>query len=176
MSLSQNDEQFAELLRRHQTQLFGYLWALVHDPNDAEDLYQQTSIVLWKKFGDYRPGTSFFNWAIAAARYEIFNFLRTRKRRLQFHTDLYARLNSVFDELKTDLLQARLEALRDCREQLDQQDRQLLEACYGGQLNFRETAARLGRTPKNVYNTLVRIRATLLKCIQERLAKQERGS
>jgi RNA polymerase sigma-70 factor, ECF subfamily len=176
MSQPHNDERFAELLRVHHTQLFGYLWALVHDVNDAEDLYQQTSIVLWKKFGEYREGTSFFSWALAAARYEILNFQRVRKRRLQFNAELQTRLSKVFDELDTSLLQVRLEALHDCRERLGEEDRNLLEACYGSNLSFRETAAQLGRSPKSVYNALVRIRAVLLRCIENRLTRQEKGS
>jgi RNA polymerase sigma-70 factor, ECF subfamily len=176
MSQLQNNERFAELLRLHQTQLFGYLWALVHNASDAEDLYQQTSIVLWKKFAEYREGTSFFNWAVTTARYEILNFQRTQKRRLQFNAELHTKLSNVFNELETDTLQVRLESLRECRERLGQEDRRLLETCYGGSLSFRQAAAQLGRAPKSVYNALVRIRAALLKCIEHKTAKQERTS
>jgi RNA polymerase sigma-70 factor, ECF subfamily len=154
--------------------LFGYLWAMVRDANDAEDLYQQTSIVLWKKFGEYRDGTSFFSWALAAARYEILNFLRVRKRRRQFSAELNARLSEVFDDLNTDLLQVRLDALRDCKEKLGENDRRLLDACYGNTLTFRETAIQLGKSPKSVYDSLRRIRGVLMECIKDRLAKQER--
>jgi RNA polymerase sigma-70 factor (ECF subfamily) len=42
--------EFAELLRRHQTQLFGFIYSLLRDLDDADDLFQQTSLVLWDKF------------------------------------------------------------------------------------------------------------------------------
>ena len=134
-----------------QRQLFGYLYALVHNRNDTEDLYQQTSMVLWKKFDEYREGTSFFNWALTAARYEMLNFLRTRSRRRQFSAELRANLSDDFSALDTTLLQARLEALQDCKERLDEEDRCLLEACYGSERSFRETASHLGRSPRSVY-------------------------
>jgi len=170
-----NDVRFAELLREHHTQLFGYLYALVRDANDAEDLYQETSMVLWEKFGEYREGTHFFRWALATARYKMLNFLRVRKRRWQFSAELHARLSNAFDELDAGVLQARLEALQDCKQRLGEDDRRLLDACYGSDLSFRETADQLGRSPKSVYKALDRIRGVLMKCIEDRLAEQETG-
>lgn len=175
MSLLDDHERFTELLRTHHTQLFGYLYALVHDVNDADDLYQETAAVLWNKFGEYREGTSFFGWARATARFEAFNFLRSRKRRRQFSNELQAMLSEAFDELNADLLQARIEALRDCKNKLDEEDSHLVDACYGNEGSFRETAAALGRSAKSVYDALGRIRNVLMKCIEAKLADQERN-
>ena len=38
---------FMELLTLHQTQLYGYIRALVHDAEDAKDIFQSTSLILW---------------------------------------------------------------------------------------------------------------------------------
>ena len=175
MSPLEPDERFAELLQAHHTQLFGYLYALVQDVNDAEDLFQETSLVLWSKFAEYQEGTNFFRWAKATARYKMLNFLRSQERRRQFSAELHARLSNVFDELDARHLQARLEVLQDCKEKLSEDDRQLLEACYGSELSWRETAGQLGKSPKSVYNAMGRIRSLLMKCIEDRLARKERG-
>src|SRR5689334_17876152 len=50
---------FAALLRQHQNQLFGYIYSLVRDLDDADDLFQQTSLVLWDKFDLFDPSRSF---------------------------------------------------------------------------------------------------------------------
>jgi RNA polymerase sigma-70 factor, ECF subfamily len=176
MSRPANDERFAKLLRAHHTQLFGYLYGLVHNFSDAEDLYQETSMVLWRKFEEYREGTSFFNWALTTARYKMLNFLRTRRRRSQFSAELREKLSEDFDELDAGVLGARLEALQDCKQRLSEDDRRLLDVCYGSELSFRETADVLGRSPKSVYDALRRIRRVLMDCIQDRLTKQERDS
>ena len=176
MGQGQQHERFTELLRVHHTQLFGYLYALVHDLNDVEDLYQETAAVLWRKFGEYREGTSFFHWARATARYQMLNFFRGRQRRrhLRFDAELEATLSEVFDEVTCDLLQARLEALKECKERLDEEDDRLVDACYSSRRSLRETANHLGRTPKSVYDALRRIRTALMKCIDARLAEKER--
>src|SRR5262245_41105154 len=81
--------EFAELLRRDQSRLLAYLHSLVRDLDDAEDLFQQTTVILWKKFSDFDRARSFFAWAAGVARFEAANFLRTRGRhRLYFSDEL----------------------------------------------------------------------------------------
>lgn len=173
MSQSDSHKRFTELLAAHHTQLFGYLYALVHNINDAEDLYQETVAVLWAKFREYREGSSFFSWAQAIARYKMLNFLRSRKRQRQLSAELEATVTRCFNSYDADLLQARLMALQECKDRLEDDDRYLLETCYGADDRFRETANKLGRSPKSVYDALGRIRGALMKCIKARLA--ERG-
>ena len=48
--------EFAELLRQHQSQLFGYIHSLLRNLSDADDLFQQTTLILWKKFGEFERG------------------------------------------------------------------------------------------------------------------------
>jgi RNA polymerase sigma-70 factor, ECF subfamily len=176
MNQSDEHKRFTELLWAHHTQLFGYLYALVHDVNDAEDLYQETIAVLWTKFDEYREGTSFFSWARTIARYKMLNFVRDRKNRPRLSEDLESTVGRCFDAFDADLLQARLTALHDCKERLAEEDRGLVNACYGSDRNLRQTAEMLGRSPKSVYDALERIRGALMKCIKARLAERERGT
>ena len=52
--------EFAEYLLPCQSRLYGYIHSLVRDLNDADDLYQQTALILWKKFAEFDRGRSFF--------------------------------------------------------------------------------------------------------------------
>lgn len=52
--------EFGEYLRREQTRLYGYVHSLVRDLNDADDLYQQTTLILWKRFDEFDRLRSFF--------------------------------------------------------------------------------------------------------------------
>jgi RNA polymerase sigma-70 factor, ECF subfamily len=173
MTPSTDHQRFTELLAACHTQLFGYLYALVHDINDAEDLYQETVAVLWRKFGEYREGSSFFAWARTVARHKMLNFLRGRKRSRQINADLESMVSHCFDGFDADLLQARLSALDECREKLSKEDHDLLSACYSSDRNLRTTANGLGRSAKSAYDALARIRGALMKCIKARLAEKE---
>ena len=132
---------FASLLRQHQTQLFGYIYSLVRDLDDADDLFQQTSLVLWDKFDQFDRSKSFVNWACGVAQFEVLNFLRTRSRkRLYFSDELNLALVETHESLEHELLEERRTALAGCMKKLRQKDRELLEACYERSASMPEVA------------------------------------
>jgi RNA polymerase sigma-70 factor (ECF subfamily) len=165
--------EFAEHLRAHQSLLFGYIHALLHNLNDADDLFQQTTLVLWKKFDQYDRRRSFLSWSCGVARFEIANFLRGRGRqRLYFTDELNLLLIEAQQEIKHDELEERRQALINCTAKLRASDRQLLEDCYCDSNGVTEVARRHGRSPQSVYNSLRRIRRALFECIRRTLAQQ----
>src|SRR5436309_11942438 len=87
MSESQRKAEFADYLNRHQSQLFGYIHSLVRDLNDADDLFQQTTVILWNKFAEFDRHRSFVAWACGVARLEVASFLRARSRQRLYFTD-----------------------------------------------------------------------------------------
>jgi RNA polymerase sigma factor (sigma-70 family) len=54
---------FADLMNRHQSELYAYIYAVVRNREDTDDLYQSVCLVLWSKFESFRPGSNFFAWA-----------------------------------------------------------------------------------------------------------------
>ena len=61
-------QQFLSLFLRSERELFRYVVALVPNVADAEDIVQQTALVLWEKFSAYDPGQPFTPWACRFAR------------------------------------------------------------------------------------------------------------
>src|SRR5215469_2273201 len=119
---------FAELLRQAQTRLYGYIHSLVRDLNDADDLFQQTTLILWKKFAEFERGRSFFSWACGVARLEVANFLRSRGRqRLYFSDDLNLLLAEAQEAMTDPELDDRRDALAGCVAKLRERDRELLD-------------------------------------------------
>lgn len=164
--------EFAEYLRQHQSQLFGYIHALVRDLNDADDLFQQTTVILWNKFATFDRQRSFVAWACGVARLEAANFLRSRSRqRLYFTDELNLLLIEAQDELSPDELEDRRAALARCLRQLRERDRQLIEECYAAEDAIPAVAQRDKRSPQSVYNSLRRIRRALFECIRRSLAQ-----
>lgn len=167
--------EFADLLRRDQSRLFGYIHSLVRDLNDADDLFQQTTLILWKKFDEFDRRRSFFAWACGVARLEISNFLRNRGRqRLHFSDDLGLLLVEAQEELTDRESEDRRDALARCVERLRPSDRALLAECYGEDEGVHGAAGRRGRSTHSVYNSLRRIRRTLFECIARTLAQESR--
>jgi RNA polymerase sigma-70 factor, ECF subfamily len=167
--------EFAEYLRQDQSRLYGYIHSLVRDLNDADDLFQQSTLILWKKFDEFDRCRSFFSWACGIARFEVANFLRSRgRRRLYFSDDLNLLLIEAQDEMTDEELEDRRLALGACVEKLRQRDRELVQECYAESAGVHEAAGRRGRSPQSVYNSLRRIRRALFECIARALSQESR--
>jgi RNA polymerase sigma-70 factor (ECF subfamily) len=166
--------EFAAQLARHQTQLFGYIYSLVRDLDDADDLFQQTSLVLWDKLDQFDSSRSFVGWACGVARYEVLNFLRARSRhRLYFSDELNLALIEAQEQLEGEQLEERRDALAGCMKKLRERDQDLLAACYAKATGIREVARNRGRSTQSVHNSLRRIRRALFECVRRSLAQGE---
>jgi RNA polymerase sigma-70 factor (ECF subfamily) len=172
-TMSDTKADFAARLRDHQTQLFGYIYSLVRNLDDADDLFQQTSLVLWDKFDHFDPGKSFIAWACGVARFEVSNFLRSRSRqRLHFSDELGLMLIDAHEELGREDLESRRVALADCMKKLRTGDQELLDACYGRSDCIPDVAQGWGRSTQSIHNSLRRIRRLLFECVNRSLARQ----
>jgi RNA polymerase sigma factor (sigma-70 family) len=61
----------------NQKRIYTFILALVPNHQDADDLFQETVLLMWSKFDSFTPGTSFVAWGCTIARYQI---LSVRKR------------------------------------------------------------------------------------------------
>jgi RNA polymerase sigma-70 factor (ECF subfamily) len=169
------ETEFAARLREVQTRLYGYIHSLARDLNDADDLFQQTTLIMWKKFDEYDRGRSFFSWACGIARLEVVNFLRSRtRRRLYFSDDLTLLLIEAQDGISHDAIDDRQDALASCMAKLRQRDRELLLECYQETGGVNQAAGKRGRSPQSVFNSLRRIRRALFVCISRSLSRESK--
>jgi RNA polymerase sigma-70 factor, ECF subfamily len=176
MNGQERHDLFVELITRHQSELYGYIYAVVRNWEDTDDLCQSVCLFLWSKFESFQPGSSFFAWARQTAKIEISNFLR-RKKSPRYLAD---QLRDILPETATDSrdtdAEVYLAALRHCREKLTSEDDELLQLRYVEELSTVEIADRLQRLRQSVSRSLNRVRRRLFECIQIELAKQEHPS
>ena len=66
----------------------------------------------------------------------------------------------------------RLQKLPDCLRRLTEQQRLLLEQCYGQQGSIRAVAEAFHLDPNTVYKRLERIRRNLFECIEPAMTKE----
>lgn len=163
-------EQFLELFAANRDRLYAYVYSLLPHHADAEDVFQRCSILLWRKFDQFDREGSFLAWGCGVAFYEVRNFLRSANRdRLQFDVDLVSRLA----ELRQGRLhetERRLEALRQCVQNLKAPERELVYQFYHCEGTLKDFAEASGKALQTLYNRLSRIRRKLLECVQRKLA------
>lgn len=178
-AVSQMNEQdrhnlFSELTTRHQSQLYAYIFAIVRNQADADDLYQAVCLVLWRKFDLFQPGSSFFNWARQTAKREVRDYLKRKRVPTQISEELLDVVAETPCAANRDAMATYLDALQHCREKLSVLDEELLELRYVENLGSREIADRLQRPQQSVCNSLTRIRGWLLECVTKTLARQDK--
>ncbi|HEY0983653.1 sigma-70 family RNA polymerase sigma factor, partial [Schlesneria sp.] len=142
------------------------------NPLDAEEILQETNVVIWSKSAKYQPGTNFLAWVSQIANFEVMKF-RTRKRRekLVFSDEF---LQSVAEESleRSEELESRRAALVDCLNRLRPKDRELIQQRYAPGERGKHLAEQIGRPANSVYQSLGRIRRSLLDCIQQKFAAE----
>lgn len=169
-------DAFVALLMEHRHRLYAFLSKQLVNAADVEDVFQKTSIVLWKKMSQFDAGGSFFHWACGIAFNEVRNFLTIQRRgKLQFDLEL-VELLAAEAEVESTLTESRLDALRKCIPEFSERQQEILRRCYMGTDTITEVAESLGRERGALYKQLARLKSKLLACVQFKLAPKGASS
>lgn len=156
-----------------QTRLYAFILSLTGNPNEADDVLQNTNLALLQKQSDYRPDANFLAWAMQMAYLEV-----------QRHRDSNARAKRRIDDALLDQLAAKaqesigeptaeLRTLRDCMLRLSPSEREMLTLRYGGK-SILAIAESWGRTVGSISQTLYRVRGKLAECMKRALRAEHR--
>lgn len=168
-------DAFVAQLMDHRHRIYAFIAKQLVNPADAEDVFQKTSIVLWKKMHDFDSAGSFFHWACGIAFNEVRNFLTVQRRsRLHFDAEL---VELLAEEAKSEgeLSEARLSAMQHCMERLSTRQQEILRRCYLETSTITQVAEGIGRERGALYKQLARLKEKLIDCIRIRLAQEGVG-
>jgi RNA polymerase sigma-70 factor, ECF subfamily len=162
-------QQFVELFVRNQNRIYRFIMTLVPNRTDADDLFQQTSLTLWKTWARYDARQDFVKWACGIAHNEVRNYLRkARGSKVLLSNEMLERLAELRLE-HDDELEERGRALACCVDKLPSNDRELLEHYYSRGETIKSVADVGGRSRNVLYKSMRRIRAALLMCVTQTL-------
>lgn len=165
-------EEFVDCLMRHQRRIYGFVYTLVPNRTDAEDILHDTVLVLWRKWADYDSRKDLLPWACGIARNEIRNYFRKRSGRPGCLSE--AALDQLAETVveSQDWLDARRKALEECVRKLPPRQHDLVRKCYGAERSIKDVAQELHWTANALYKTLRRVRRTLHECVDRSLESQ----
>jgi RNA polymerase sigma-70 factor (ECF subfamily) len=165
---------FLDLYTAHQRQLYGYIVTLTPNRSDAEEIFDQTTLVLWEKWSTFDPTRSFLAWACGVARFEVLKYRDKPERRWAGLDEHVIALISEDRDRLQDALDRRAKVLIRCMERLRDWQRKLLETCYAGTMSIAEIARQFGKTPNAISSRLRRIRQSLHYCVDRSLQSEDR--
>ena len=164
---------FLSLFLRSEREIFRYVAALVPNVADAEDIVQQTALVLWEKFDAYDPGLPFTPWACRFALNKTRQWLERRQRwQALLENGLADELARRREELRPEL-DSRLRHLEGCLGKLPAEQLSLVEGFYYRRDGIENLAASSGRTVAATYKVLQRVRLALQNCIENSANPEE---
>jgi RNA polymerase sigma-70 factor (ECF subfamily) len=167
MPESQKVLEFVRLLTSHEVRLRAFVLSMIPNFADAEDVLQQTNAVLWERFDQFQPGTSFMSWAGRVAYLEALQHLRRRRTDKNKFGEAF--LKNVADvALREEVdhrLNARIVALGECVAKLKPKQRDMLRARYFEKRTIEQMEQVFSRSAEAIYQTLSRIRRTLHDCV-----------
>ena len=168
-----NVEEFVQLFAQNQRGIQAYIWTLVPNRADSDDLMQETSVSLWRKWSEFDRERDFFRWACGVAFIEVLRYRRkTASQRMWFSEEL--------DGDARSRVRGRRRAMRNAHRsaaivsgkawtsgtaRLSRRDIVTAPMC-------RPSRRRLSRPVSTLYKMVARIRDRLHMCIEGTIARQ----
>ncbi len=165
-------DEFVLELTQAQQRLLSYIYRRVANREQAQEVLQQTNLVLCRKANEFEPGTNFNAWAVTVAHYQILcHRANVTRERLVFSDEVFAVVDGRDEESLVHEEYRRI--LRFCYGKISQVNQELMKLRYQEGLSFQQVADELNKKISAVKVQVHRIRLNLKKCAQEQLKEQQ---
>lgn len=170
-------DDFAEIVRRHQTRVFAILHRYERDAHKVEDLAQETFVKAWRALGQFDGRAPFEHWLSRIAARVALDHLRKEKRR-QNEIGLPELGDDVLDWLRSDDEKNELDArgaaelLELAMRELSPADRVVITMQELEGRSVKEIAGAMGASGVAVRVRAMRARAKLRRAL-EKIAKEK---
>jgi len=162
-------ELFVRRFAQFEPDLRRFIRSLLPTSTDADEVLQQTAIVIWRKFDQYDPSTHFMKWACVIARFEALAYRRKIARdRLVFREDIFTLMADEGEE-EFEVRNGEHEALDSCLEEMPDKQRIFLTLAYTPGVKVKEMAEEAGSSAAAFYMRLKRLRRQLMICIESKI-------
>lgn len=170
-------DDFAELVRRHQSRVFAILHRYERDAHKVEDLAQETFLKAWRALGQFDGRAPFEHWLSRIAARVALDHLRKEKRR-QNEIGLPELGDDALDWLRSDDEKSELEArsaaelLELAMRELSPADRMVITMQELEGRSVKEIAVAMGASGVAVRVRAMRARSKLRQAL-EKIAKEK---
>lgn len=174
-------DAFTTLVDRWKQPIVHFIYRILPDADEAEDIAQSVFVQLWKSAGRYEPQARFSTFLFTIARNLCLNEIRRRNRHpaesleagLEPRDDLPARQHSDPAQTPADLIAQNQELVIKVDEalaDLPEKQRLALALCREGELSYEEIADVLGITVPATKSLIHRTREILKARLKPYLA------
>jgi len=152
---------FEELFSRYKQPIFGFFRRRVTESAQAEELTQETFVVLLRTAARYEPKALFRTYLYAIG----FKILRAHRRKAAFRATFFGQQNSAHDPSRRDATESGL-WVRRAVEKLEPMDREIVLLREFEQLSYAEISDLLQLPLNTVRSRLFRARSALRNLLE----------
>ena len=153
--------------------LMAYIRTIQADQVAADDVWQETMLVAWRRMDDYDVSRPFGPWLRGIAhKIVLAQFSKAKGKVTIMDSESLEYLSQRFESvqsLKGDTIDEKLEALRDCIALLPDHERQCVELRYSQNLMPAELSDRLSVALETIKKRLLRAKQRLVQCITSKM-------
>lgn len=153
--MKENERQFADIVRQHKSSIYSVCYMFAKDADEADDLFQEVLINLWKGMDSFRQESKISTWIWRVSFNTCISADRKKKRKKEVRLSMDVNLFESPDE---DSRQIRM--LHERIHRLQPFDRAIVMLWLEG-ISYEEIGAIVGISVKNVSVRLVRIKEML---------------
>jgi RNA polymerase sigma-70 factor (ECF subfamily) len=158
------EEEFTNNLLSCKRALLSLALNKVRRHEDAEDVVQRASVIMWNKYDLFDNSTNFVKWACNIVALEANNIYRSLVRRPTIQDqELYERLAETCEDEseKTDQ-----DSIAETLGMLDADERELLTLAYLDSARLDEYAEKKGKSKQTIYNKLCLLKKRVRKALE----------
>ncbi|MFK7788081.1 MAG: RNA polymerase sigma factor [Phycisphaeraceae bacterium] len=164
------------VVMKSRPRLHGYAWVVTGDPDLAEDVLQEVSLLALQKADQINDEPHLQGWLHESLRRQG---LAARRKHLAQATQLSSEVLSMLAVVQVEQHNAghadQVKALRQCIDLLGEKSRDTLALRYGKNMKPAEIAEKTGRPVRSVYQMITRAHTSLRECVTTKLATQVEG-
>ena len=174
--ISGNSNSFSILLDRYQKRVYGFIYSKVHDPDLADDIFQDTFIKVVKnlRLGKYKDEGRFLSWVIRIAHNLIMDHYRKYKRLPKHESkienfDVMHRLAEQNSSIEESMIETQIHAdLSLLIEELPDSQKEVLRMRLFQDMSFKEIGDQTGVSINTALGRMRYAVINLRKMIEER--------
>ena len=174
--ISGNSNSFSILLDRYQKRVYGFIYSKVHDPDLADDIFQDTFIKVVKnlRLGKYSDEGRFLSWVIRIAHNLIMDHYRKIKRLPKHESkienfDVLDRLAEQNSSIEESMIETQIHAdLSLLIEELPDSQKEVLRMRLFKDMSFKEIGDQTGVSINTALGRMRYAVINLRKMIEQR--------
>ena len=174
--ISGNSNSFSILLDRYQKRVYGFIYSKVHDPDLADDIFQDTFIKVVKnlRLGKYKDEGRFLSWVIRIAHNLIMDHYRKYKRLPKHESkienfDVLDRLAEQNSSIEESMIETQIHAdLSLLIKELPDSQKEVLRMRLFQDMSFKEIGDQTGVSINTALGRMRYAVINLRKMIEER--------